>query len=119
MPARAVLAEHATAIPKAAGGTGRDSRGSCQVKVAKDVAVKARTSAVISLKSVLINAVPELREQLQPLSRTALINRCAGLEPGLVTTVDAATKHTLRAIARSWQQLERPRLRPTRRFWPS
>ena len=101
--ARAVLAGHATAVPKAADGTVEMLR---QVKVAKDVAVKARTSAMISLKSVIINAVPELREQLQPLTKIALINRCAGLRPGPVTTVEAATKHTLRAIARRWQQLD-------------
>jgi hypothetical protein len=35
----------------------------------------------------------------------ALIQRCAGLRPGPVTTVAAAAKHTLRAIARRWQYL--------------
>jgi transposase len=39
------------------------------IKVAKDVAVKARTSAMITLKQVLVNAPPELREELQPLTR--------------------------------------------------
>jgi len=61
---------------------------------------------MISLKSVIINAIPELREQLQPLTKFALINLCAGLRPGPVTTVEAATKHTIRAIARRWQQLD-------------
>ena len=46
------------------------------IKVAKDVAVKARTSAMITLKSVLVNAPAELRE-LQPLTKMALIDRCA------------------------------------------
>lgn len=100
--ARAVFSGKATAQPKAADGTVEMVR---QVKVAKDVAVKARTAAMISLKQVLVNADPELREQLQPLSKMALISRCAGLRPGPVTTVLAATKHTLRAIARRWQQL--------------
>ena len=31
------------------------------IKVAKDVAVKARTSAMITLKRVLVNAPPALR----------------------------------------------------------
>lgn len=100
--ARSVLAGGATAIPKTNDGTVEMIR---QIKVAKDVAVKGRTSAVISLKSVIINADPELREQLQDLPRMALIERCAGLRPGQVTSVLAATKHTLRAIARRWQQL--------------
>jgi transposase len=76
-----------------------------QIKVAKDIAVKARTAAMISLKAVIVNAPPELRETLQPLSKMALIDRCAGLRPGPVTNVAAATKHTLRSIARRWQQL--------------
>ena len=100
--ARAVLAGHATAIPKSADGMVEMIR---QVKVAKDVAVKARTAAVISLKQVIVNAPPELREALQSLTKMALITRCAGLRPGPMTTVVAATKYTLRAIARRWQQL--------------
>ncbi len=100
--ARSVLSGGATAIPKTNDGTVEMIR---QIKVAKDVAVKGRTSAIISLKSVIINADPELREQLQDLPRMTLIERCAGLRPGQVTTVVAATKHTLRSIARRWQQL--------------
>ncbi|MGI8416164.1 MAG: IS110 family transposase [Nakamurella sp.] len=100
--ARAVLAGQATATPKSADGMVEMIR---QVKVAKDVAVKARTSAMISLKQVIVNAPPQLREELQPLSKMALINRCAGLRPGQITTILASAKYTLRAIARRWQQL--------------
>ena len=101
--ARSVLAGNSTAVPKTADGVVEMIR---QIKVAKDVAVKARTSAMISLKSVLVNAPAELRESLQPLTKMALIDRCAALRPGPVTTVAAATKHTLRSIARRWQQLD-------------
>ena len=100
--ARAVLAGHATAIPKAADGSVEMIR---QVKVAKDTAVKARTSAMVSLKTVLVTAPPELREALQPLTNTALIHRCATLRPGPITGVTAAAKHTLRALARRWLAL--------------
>ncbi len=100
--ARAVLAGHADAVPKSADGVVEMIR---TVKVAKDVAVKARTSAMISLKAILVNAPTALREQLQPLSKMALIHRCAGLRPGPITTVEAAAKHTLRSIARRWEQL--------------
>lgn len=100
--ARAVLAGQATAIPKTHDGAVEMIR---QVKVAKDVAVKARTAAIISLKQVLVNAPPEIREELEPLTKMALIAKCAGLRPGPVTTITASTKHTLRAIARRWQQL--------------
>ncbi len=97
-----MLAGHTTAIPKSADGAVEMIR---QSKVAKDVAVKARTSAMISLKQVIVNAPPKLREELQPLSRMALINRCAGLRPGQVTTIMASSKYTLRAIAKRWHQL--------------
>lgn len=100
--ARAVLSGQATAIPKTADGAVEMIR---QVKVAKDIAVKARTAAMISLKQVIVNAPPELREDLQPLSKMALINRCAALRPGQITTVLASSKYTLRAIARRWQLL--------------
>lgn len=100
--ATAVLSGLATAVPESADGTMEMIR---QVKVAKDVAVKARTAATISLKQVIVNAPDDLRQELQPLSKMALINRCAGLRPGAITTITAATKHTLRAIAKRWQQL--------------
>lgn len=100
--AKAVLAGQATAVPKSADGVVEMIR---QVKVAKDIAVKSRTSAIISLKQVIVNAPPELREELQPLTKMTLISRCAALRPGPVTSITASTKHTLRAIARRWQQL--------------
>jgi transposase len=100
--ARAVLAGHADAVPKSADGVVEMIR---TIKVAKDVAVKARTSAMVSLKAILVNAPTALREQLQPLSKMTLIHRCAALRPGSLTTVEAATKHTLRSIARRWEAL--------------
>jgi transposase len=100
--ARAVLSGQATAVPKTNDGVVEMIR---QIKVAKDIAVKARTAAIISLKQVIVNAPPELREELQPLTKMALINRCAGLRPGPITTITASSKHTLPAIARRWQQL--------------
>jgi transposase len=98
-----VLNGQATAVPKNAAGTVEMIR---LVKVAKDVAVKARTSAMISLKQVLVNAPGELREQLEPLAKMALIRRCAALRSGPITDTTAATKHTLRAIAKRWLVLD-------------
>jgi transposase len=68
--------------------------------------LKGRTSAMISLKAILVNAPVELREQLQPLTKMALIRRCAALRPGPVTDPTTAAKHTLRAIARRWLALD-------------
>jgi transposase len=101
--ARAVLAGRATAIPKAGDGEVEMVR---QIKIAKDTAVKARTAAMVTLKTLVITAPPELREQLDGLSKMALIERCAGLRPGAMTTPLAAAKHALRELARRWQQLQ-------------
>jgi Transposase len=85
--ARAVLSGHVNATPKTNDGTVEMIR---QIKVAKDVALKARTAAMISLKTVIVNAPDELREQLQPLSKMALIRRCARLRPTDIATVAPA-----------------------------
>lgn len=100
--ARAVLAGQAEAIPKADDGTVEMIR---HIKVAKDAAVKARTAAMQSLKAVVITAPAELREALQPLPNMALLRRCASLRPGPTTTVTAAAKYSLRAIAQRWLAL--------------
>jgi transposase len=97
--ARAVLAGTATATPKSADGTVEMLR---QLKIARDTAVKARTQAMITLKALVVTAPADLREPLDGLSKMALIDRCAGLRPGPITTPTAAAKHALRALARRW-----------------
>jgi transposase len=56
--ARSVLAGLATAVPKSADGAAEMVR---QIKVARDTAVKARSAAIIALKTLLVNAPCELR----------------------------------------------------------
>ena len=101
--ARAVLSGRATAMPKAADGEIEMLR---QIKIAKDTAVKARTQAMVTLKTLVVTAPPELREELDGLPKMALIERCAGLRPGPMITTLAATKHALRGLARRWQRLQ-------------
>ncbi|MGI5940451.1 MAG: IS110 family transposase [Thermoleophilia bacterium] len=100
--ARAVLAGKATAVPKSADGTVEMLR---QIKVAKDTAVKARTSAMITLKALVVTAPPELGQELRDLSKTVLIERCLALRPGKVETPLGAAKHVLRSLARRWRDL--------------
>ena len=57
--ARAVLTGAVTAVPKTADGTVEMIR---QIKIAKDTAVKSRSQAIITLKTIIVNAAPELRE---------------------------------------------------------
>lgn len=49
--------------------------------------------------AVIRSALGDLREALEPLPNMALLRRCAGLRPGELTSVTAAAKHSLRAIA--------------------
>lgn len=101
--ARSVLAGTSTAIPKSADGVVEMIR---QIKVARDIATKGRTSAIITLKTIVVGAPPEIREQLDHLSDKALIQKCAGYRPGRVTDAISATKHTLRSLAKRWQFLD-------------
>lgn len=98
--ARSVLAGVSSAIPKLADGHAEMIR---QVKIARDTAVKARTTAVITLKTIVVNAPAELRESLDALAGDkALIDRCAGFRPGVIDSTTASAKHTLRALAKRW-----------------
>lgn len=101
--ARAVLAGTATGVPKTADGTSEMIR---EIKVARDTAVKSRTQAIITLKTLVVTAPDDLRHELQPLSKAKLRDRCAGLRPGALDSPLAAAKHALRALARRWQHLE-------------
>lgn len=100
--ARAVLSGSASAIPKTADGVVEMLR---QIKVAKDTAVKARTSAIITLKALVVTAPPELGEELRELSKMILIERCLALRPGKIDTPLGAAKHVLRSLARRWRDL--------------
>jgi len=100
--ARSVLAGIATAIPKAADGAAEMVR---QIKVARDTAVKARSTAIITLKALIVNAPGEIREALEPLTDRKLIDRCARLLPGAIDDTTASTKHAVRALATRWLAL--------------
>ena len=97
--ARSVLAGQSTAIPKTADGAVEMMR---HLKVARRTAVKARTSAMITLKQIVVTAPPALRETLHPLADQALLKRCRGWRCGTIDTPTASAKHTLRALARRW-----------------
>ena len=100
--ARSVLAGIATAVPKTADGASEMVR---QIKIARDTAVKARSSAIITSKALIVNAPGELRETLEPLTDRQLIKRCADLEPGDLIDPTASIKHALRALATRWLTL--------------
>ena len=100
--ARAVLSGQVVAVPKSADGTVEMIR---QIKIARDTARKGRTVAVVTLKALIVTTTAELREQLDGLTDKILINRCASLRPGAVTSTTASAKHSLRALAKRYQAL--------------
>lgn len=63
--ARQVLAGAPMSQPKTADGQIESLR---LIKIARDTAVKARTTAMITLKATLVTAGDELRAQLEPLT---------------------------------------------------
>jgi transposase len=101
--ARQVLAGAKTAVPKTADGAVESLR---LLKVARDTAVKARTTAMVALKATLVTAEDQLRAELEPLTDYKLIAACAALEsaPSLAAP-DAAMAHVLGTLARRWLHL--------------
>ena len=63
--ARSVLAGQSTAIPKTADGAVEMMR---QLKITRDTAVKARTTAMNTLKQIIVHAPPVLREARHDLT---------------------------------------------------
>lgn len=101
--ARSVLAGTSTNIPKTADGTAEMIR---QIKIARDTARKGRTSAIICLKTVVVNSPAELRESLDAMGDKQLLKRCSLYRPGDVSDTTGSAKHTLRALAKRWFDLD-------------
>ena len=76
------------------------------LRVARGTAIKARTQAINALRSLLVTAPPELREQLRALSTSRLVGKAAQLRPGALGSPLAASKLALRHLARRCQTLE-------------
>lgn len=101
--ARSVLNGQATAIAKSQGGTSEMIR---HIKVARDSAVKARSQAMITLKTLIINAPAELRASLEHIrGPISLVRHVAALRPGEIISPTASAKSALRSIARRWLAL--------------
>jgi transposase len=101
--ARAVLAGIALVTPKSADG---DVEALRLIKIARDTAVKAHSTAIITLKATLVTATAELRGALEPLSDFQLVAACAELVAGdRISDPDTAMRHVLRCLARRWLEL--------------
>ena len=101
--ARVVLSGSGTATPKLANGQVEAIR---VIKIARNTAVKAHTTAIITLKAVLVTAPDELRETLEPLTDHRLILACAGLDSdGDMADPAVAIRHSLASLARRYLDL--------------
>ena len=97
--ARSVLAGQSTAIPKTADGAVEMMR---HLKVARRTAVNARTSAMITLKQIVVTAQPALRETLPPLADQALLKRCRGWRCGTIRRNIPSGRSPALSPSRSW-----------------
>ena len=101
--ARSVLNGQATALAKTQGGTTERIR---HIKIARDSAVKAKSQAMITLKTLIINAPVALRASLDQIrGPITLVRHIAALGPGEITSPTTSAKTAIRAIARRWMVL--------------
>lgn len=108
--ARAALSGAATGAPKTRDGRVEAIR---TLRLAKRSAIKARTQAMNQLHAALLTGPADLREQLRALTGQRLVGACARLRQpatghalaALPDPIPAATKSTLRRLARRHQQL--------------
>lgn len=102
--ARSVLAGDAGAQPKSGNGPVEMIR---HLKIARDTALKARTQAIVTLKTLLVNAPQDLRERFIGITgKMTLVRAIAALRPGIPTTTTASAKMALRALANRWLMLD-------------
>jgi hypothetical protein len=69
-------------------------------------AVKARSQAIITLKTIIVTAPAELREQLQPLGDRDLIAACRQLRYDTMSAPADAARYSLRALAERYHTLD-------------
>ena len=76
-----------------------------QIKTARDTAVKARSAAIITLKSLIVNASDALREALDPLTDKNSSTVARRSYPVTSSTPRPRRSTRLRALARRWLTL--------------
>jgi transposase len=98
--ARSVLSGQATARPKTQTGSSEMIR---HLKIAPDTVVKSRSQAMVTLKTLIINAPADLRDALNHIrGKIALIWHVAAFRPGDIDNPLASAKAAVRALARRW-----------------
>jgi transposase len=101
--ARVVLAERASAQPKARDGIVESIR---LLRIARQTAVKARTQAALQIRTIIISAPDEMRDELIGLKAKKAAERCANLRPGPGRDALTTTKRVLRSVGRRFRALD-------------
>jgi len=98
--ARTVLSGSGTATPKLADGQVEAIR---VIKIARNTAVKAHSTTIITLKTLVVTAPDDLRGTLESLTDHQLILACAALDAsGDIGNPEVAIRHTLASLARRY-----------------
>jgi transposase len=98
--ARRVLNGQATAKPKTGAGTVEMIR---HLEIARDTSVKCRPQAMLTLKTLIINAPAILRDVLDRVSdKVVLIRHMAALRPSAIISTIASAKAAMSALAKRW-----------------
>jgi len=101
--ARVLLSGTGSATPKLADGQIEAIR---LIKIARDTAVKGHSSAIITLRAVLVTGSDALRAGLEPLTAHKLVVACAGLDTaGDIADPEVAMRATLACLAQRWLTL--------------
>lgn len=102
--ARAALDRRRTSTPKAKSGPVEALR---VLRLTRKTAVRARTKALQLLRSHIVSAPDEIRDQVRNLTRMQLIRTCAAWrpDPGGFRDPAGATRISLRSLARRYIEL--------------
>lgn len=100
--ARAVQAGTATGTPKTRTGNVEAIRA---LRVARRSAIKARSQAMIQLRSLVTTAPTPLRDELRELTARQLVTRASRFRPGDVHDPTHAAKLAMRSLAHRWNTL--------------
>jgi transposase len=101
--ARLVLADRASARPKSRDGIVESIR---LLRLARQTAVKARTQAAIQIRTIIVSAPDELREELIGLKAKKAAERCSAMRPKPDRDPLNTTKRVLRSIGRRFKTLD-------------
>lgn len=98
-----MLAGFATATPKSTDGAVEMIR---QLKISHDSAVTDRTAAMVTIKAMFVHGSDDQRRETNRKTQIMLTRHLAALHPRALEAPDDALRHSLRSLARRWQQLD-------------